>query len=91
MVDWSREGSAMEGEKKRSGWLALSCVVALTAALVVYPLSIGPAVWLAERKVVSDQTVVVLATLYWPVDFVGRSCVPDWARHAYRAYVDWWR
>src|ERR1700681_3130996 len=55
--------------------------VALVVALVGYPLSFGPAVWLTTRGYVGEATV---NSFYWPVLWSAAHVPP------LENAVDWW-
>jgi len=61
-------------------------VVAGLMALVVYPLSIGPAFWAAGE---SETAFTVVAYAYFPVCWVI-SIGPDSVKEAFNSYLGMW-
>lgn len=49
-------------------WVAAGMV----AALVLYPLSFGPVVWLASREMLPNWTVRIIMFFYYPINWVVR-------------------
>jgi len=60
--------------------------VALVAVLVGYPLSFGPACWLAKNKSMADYR---LRQIYDPL-FVSMYDGPQWLRKTVAAYGGYW-
>ena len=64
-----------------SGWILLFLVI------VVYPLSIGPVAWLADRGILSGMDMQRLETLYAPPVWVAEQ---TGMMGIYRAYFVLW-
>jgi hypothetical protein len=77
----------MEGEKKR-GWLTLWCALAFAMVFIVYPLSIGPALWISGWLGMPwlEQAVNVF---YTPALFVWER-LPETPQTWYAEYIMWW-
>lgn len=68
-------------------------VCAIIGLLVLYPLSLGPAVWLHEQAWLGPESgpvVVSLRTLYRPLAWCHEQELPVVAP-VLNTYVDWWR
>ncbi len=74
----------MEDERKKPVWPWIT--IALFAALVLYPLSIGPYLWLSD---VAYSAVVFIDPVYDPLrGIMARSEVSD---RAFNKYCSMWR
>jgi len=74
---------------RASGAAACVAVIVLLLLPLFYVLSVGPAIWLHDRGMMSPQVVEVCGTIYSPLDWVGRICPPVMA--PIEAYASWWR
>jgi len=72
--------------KSREGAWAKWTAVGLVVVLVGYPLSFGPACWLADRGLI-PTTVVVQA--YYPLAFALAHSGSDWIGNAMTDYGRW--
>ena len=64
-------------EKKRGGWWALWCVVAMIAVFIAYPLSLGPVLWFAEKLGVLHRMDDVLYLFYAPLFYAVKFLPHD--------------
>jgi hypothetical protein len=75
-------------DRKKPG-VAFWATVGLVVALVGYPLSIGPAVWLYDRDLLSPQTTQVLEVFYWPMTWLTMES--GWEiGHVVQWYAELW-
>jgi hypothetical protein len=75
----------MEAEKKGGdGCWALWCVLAAMAAIIIYPLSIGPALWLTSSHGSIDPA---LNRIYGPALWLISKTD---AQPEYVVYLRWW-
>ena len=80
----------MEDEKKRVGWWwACWLGMALAALLIVYPLSAGPVVCIAQKTDSPDWLLSGLDYFYYPA-FYAVTCIPESAGNLYADYLSWW-
>jgi len=68
-------------EQRKTPGVTFWIIVALVAMLVLYPLSIGPAVWLTARSYFRESTV---NSFYWPVLWSAAQAAP------LEDSVGWW-
>jgi hypothetical protein len=73
---------SVKAKKRSRPW-----IWALIALFVLYPLSIGPAWWVASRhpNVLSHD---VYHTVYWPIERAGRRFDPIF--NVFKWYIDLW-
>jgi hypothetical protein len=76
-----------DAQNKRPGvtfWGAVTMVV----LLVLYPLSIGPVIWLVDRGMLSERFAAPVAIVYFPLEWaVGSSSA---AAQMYAWYASLW-
>jgi hypothetical protein len=72
---------------KQPGWIVWA-VVSFTAMLALYPLSIGPIIWLHERELLPDWSSEPLAEFYFPVLWLAESS--HWVEAALEWYAELW-
>lgn len=65
----------MSGERKQPG-RGFWATVALTAVLVVYPLSIGPAYWFLNHYKTPDGLQTAYRLFYWPIIWLHANGPP---------------
>lgn len=70
--------------RSRSSW---AVVVGLVLVFVVYPLSVGPAVWLINT-VKSESLDNTFAYFYWPL--LSVAGLSGDLSFAYMWYIGWW-
>src|SRR5436190_21061829 len=80
--------SQMSGERKRAGW-PFYMIFILLMALVVYPLSAGPAIWLVYGPQTPNWARYAAGTYIRPVVWVI-GYLPEWAQSEFSWYMDWW-
>ena len=74
----------MTEQRKRQGWLWV--FVAIPVLVVAYPLSIGPAIWLADRGYLSEPLIRMLARFYWPLVNLSEQYPPF--ERVFTAYME---
>jgi hypothetical protein len=74
----------MSEERKRPVWLWIT--IALFVVLVVYPLSIGPYLWLSD---VAYSAVVFIDPAYDPLRWIAAQS--EASDRAMNKYCSWWR
>jgi len=89
----------MVDERKKPVWPWITSAVFL--ALVAYPLSIGPFLWLSDvtsyraRRAspgtwkAANAAVIFVDPIYDPLRWISKRC--ELADHAWNAYCSWWR
>ena len=71
-----------EADRKRgSGWI----IAAVLALPVLYVLSIGPAIWIADH-ISSKPYIRCFQVVYWPLRFLDETP----AMPLLEAYAQWW-
>jgi hypothetical protein len=73
---------------RRERW-AKRTAVALSIILVLYPLSVGPAVWLTKCIGGEDLMEAVTDTAFFPLFLVANNG-PLWIARPIQAYLIWW-
>ncbi len=74
--------------KRRERWAKRMVTATLIGALVFYPLSIGPAMWLRLSGYTPEWMNQVIWTIYEPVIFAGRIVPP--VGKLLLSYVELW-
>src|SRR5262245_50773391 len=74
---------------RSSGAAAAVAVLILLILPLVYVGSIGPAVWLHDRGMMSPSVTSCAETIYWPLECAGRASPV--AERMLMAYVEFWR
>jgi hypothetical protein len=64
-------------------------IAVLLFALVAYPLSVGPAAWLANSSWCPEWLAFGLEVVYAPLEWLADHG-PDWVRDAIYTYAGWW-
>jgi hypothetical protein len=76
--------------QKKPGW-AFWATVVVVVALVAYPLSSGPVVWLYWNKLGQPGWMKsVMGTVYAPLEWTANNG-PDWLKEGISSYCRWWR
>jgi len=81
-------------ERRKSSWIVWASVV-LLAALIAYPLSLGPMVFVLVklRQVLSEPAFEIVndsATLFYSPLAEGLQMLPDPGPDLYQWYGAWW-
>jgi hypothetical protein len=76
----TRDGMSDEPKKRRGAWIWWPVVL----LIVLYPLSVGPAMWLVTSPALDKTVSTIYAPIFW---LVGRS---DWAASVVEWYLHFW-
>ena len=78
----------MSGERKKPGVAFWATVVLVVVLVVAYPLSIGPACWLADRDMLPELADKPIEIFYSPLMWIVRDS--ETAGTIYVWYVGLW-
>ena len=79
----------MRDAHPKSPPLALLVTAVVVFTLVVYPLSLGPAAWIANSAWCPQWLDHWLEVIYMPLEWVAENC-PAALRETIYAYLEWW-
>src|SRR5262245_24663217 len=83
-LDWQRSGPM-----RSSGAAAVVAVLILLFLPLLYVLSIGPAVWMHDRGMMSPTVTQCADTIYSPLEWASsKSSVSE---RIIMGYIEWWR
>jgi len=84
-----RDGNTRSGAMRSSGAAAVVAVLVLLFLPLLYVLSIGPAVWLHDRGMMSPTVTQCAQTIYSPLEWAAfKSSV---TMQIMEGYLNWWR
>jgi hypothetical protein len=72
---------------KRPG-VAFWATVVVVVLTFLYPLSIGPVVWLADREMLPERVAEPLAVIYFPLEYAAGTS--NAATSVYAWYASFW-
>lgn len=77
----------MSSNNKKPG-IAFWSTVAAAVLVILYPLSIGPLIWLADRGMLPEEAAGLIGIIYYPLELAAASS--DATIRLYSWYASLW-